>query len=116
FGTARAFATPPARALTADVVPRERLPWLVVRQSAMWQAALIVGPVLGGFLYVLHKSAPFLAAVVLLGCAAVAVTTVELAPGAHRGSRAKGTRTPTPVRAAAGPTGAPALGCGVGVE
>ena len=39
FGTARAFATPPARALTADVVPRERLPWLVVRQSAMWQAA-----------------------------------------------------------------------------
>jgi MFS family permease len=77
YGSARAFAFPATRALPADTVPPARLPWLVARQSMSWQAASIVGPVLGGFLYVVHVSLPFVAAAGLLVIAAVAVALVQ---------------------------------------
>src|SRR5436190_1702831 len=73
YGTARAFAFPATRALPADTVPATRLPWLVARQSMSWQAASIVGPVVGGFLYVVDVSLPFLVAAGLLVVAAVAL-------------------------------------------
>jgi MFS family permease len=77
YGTARAFAFPATRALPADSVPATRLPWLVARQSMSWQAASIIGPVLGGFLYVADVSLPFVAAAALIVVAAVAVTLVQ---------------------------------------
>jgi MFS family permease len=77
YGTARAFAFPASRALPADTVPGERLPWLVARQSIGWQASAIVGPVLGGFLYVADVRLPYLVAAVLLGLAAVAISLVQ---------------------------------------
>jgi MFS family permease len=77
YGTARAFAFPASRALPADTVPAARLPWLVARQSICWQSAFIVGPVLGGFLFVADVRLPFVAAAVLLGAAAVAITLVD---------------------------------------
>ncbi|MEA3077389.1 MAG: hypothetical protein QOF60_2297 [Actinomycetota bacterium] len=66
FGIARAFAAPAARALPADIVAPERLPWLVARFSASWQAALVVGPVLGGFLYAVDVRLPYVAVATLL--------------------------------------------------
>jgi MFS family permease len=77
YGTARAFAFPATRALPADTVPSARLPWLVARQSMCWQAASIVGPVMGGFLYVVDVSLPFLVASVLLVVAAIAISLVQ---------------------------------------
>ncbi|HXY92934.1 MAG TPA: MFS transporter [Acidimicrobiia bacterium] len=77
YGSARAFAFPATRALPADSVPADRLPWLVARQSMSWQAASIVGPVLGGFLYVAGVSLPFLVAAGLLVVAAVTITFVQ---------------------------------------
>ncbi len=77
FGTAGAFVTPATRALPADIVRAERLPWLVARETATWQGAAIIGPVLGGFLYVLDVRAPYIAGVVLLAGAAVAVMFVH---------------------------------------
>jgi MFS family permease len=77
YGTARAFAFPASRALPADTVPAARLPWLVARQSICWQAASIVGPVLGGFLYVVDVRLPFVAAAGLLVVAAVAISLVQ---------------------------------------
>jgi MFS family permease len=77
YGTARAFAFPATRALPADTVPATRLPWLVARQSMCWQAASIVGPVLGGFLYVVDVSLPFLVAAGLLVVAAIAISLVQ---------------------------------------
>jgi hypothetical protein len=77
FGTAGAFATPATRALPADTVAPERLPWLVARQNAAWQGAAIVGPVIGGLLYVVNIRAPYEAAVALVLVAAVAITFVR---------------------------------------
>jgi MFS family permease len=59
FGTARAFAGPATRALPADIVSAERVPWVVARSSIMWQIATILGPVLGGFLYAANPRAPY---------------------------------------------------------
>ena len=77
YGTARVFAFPASRALPADTVPGERLPWLVARQSIAWQASSIVGPVLGGFLFVVDVRLPYLVAAALLGVAAVAISLVQ---------------------------------------
>ena len=78
FGIGRAFVAPAARALPADIVAPERLPWLVPRYSATWQAAIIVGPVLGGTLYAIDEVWPFVAMVVLLAGAAVSVLVVDV--------------------------------------
>ena len=78
FGIGRAFVAPAARALPADIVAPERLPWLVPRYSATWQAAIIVGPVLGGTLYAIDESLPYIAMVVLLATAAASVLAVDL--------------------------------------
>lgn len=55
-GIGRAFTAPASRALPADVVEPERLPWVVARYAGTWQVATIAGPVAGGFLY--ESSAP----------------------------------------------------------
>lgn len=79
FGTARAFAAPAVRSMPADLVPYANLPWLTVRYAGTWQVSAIVGPVLGGFLYVLGPWVPFLAVTVLFLAASFAITTVKYA-------------------------------------
>ena len=78
FGVARAFAAPATRALPSDIAPPDRLPWLVARNSATWQAAIVVGPVLGGFLFTVHVWLPYLATTALLVVAAIAVGSVHV--------------------------------------
>ena len=73
FGTARAFAAPAVRSMTADLVPHANLPWLTVRYSGTWQVSAIVGPVLGGFLYVIHPWVPFAVVTVLFLASSVAI-------------------------------------------
>jgi MFS family permease len=80
YGTARAFATPATRSLPADSMEPQQLPWLTARQSATWQGASIVGPVIGGFLYVIGVWVPFVFATVLVLIAAVTVTRVQPLP------------------------------------
>ncbi len=87
FGVGRAFAAPAARALPADMVPAERLPWLVARYSAAWQGAIVVGPVLGGLLYAVDVRLPFVAIVALLLVSAVSVLAIRLQPAARTGAR-----------------------------
>lgn len=78
FGIARAFAAPAARALPADIVAPSRLSWLIPRTSAAWQMAIIVGPVVGGFLYAFDPVYAYLGVAALLLVAAVSVTLVEI--------------------------------------
>ncbi|MGH9282974.1 MAG: MFS transporter, partial [Acidimicrobiales bacterium] len=68
---------PASRALLGDVVPPERVPWLVARFSFAWQSALIAGPVLGGFLYTVDLTAPYLASATLLLVSAGALLLVR---------------------------------------
>jgi MFS family permease len=53
FGIARAIATPAARALMPNLMPREDFAGAVAWSSTSWQVATIAGPGLGGLLYAL---------------------------------------------------------------
>jgi MFS family permease len=79
-GIARALATPASRALPADIVVPSVVPWLMVRRSATWQIATIIGPVVGGVLYAVDLSLPFFVVVVLLLVAAFAMLAVRPLP------------------------------------
>ena len=83
FGIARAFAAPAVRSMPADLVPHGRLPWLTVRYSAVWQISAIVGPVLGGLLFVVDPSLPFIAVTAMFATAAFGITTVRYAEHAR---------------------------------
>jgi MFS family permease len=77
FGIARAFAGPATRALPADIVEPVRVPWVVARSSVMWQAATIVGPILGAFLYAANNDLPYPAIAFMSAAGAVLVLCVR---------------------------------------
>ena len=68
------------RVIPGDIVTPSVLPWLMVRRSATWQLASIVGPVLGGVLYAVDITLPFVAVVGFLVMAAVAMFAVRPLP------------------------------------
>jgi MFS family permease len=76
FGVARAFVAPAIRAMPADLVGADGLPWLVARFSVTWQAAIIAGPVIGGLLYVVEPALSYVAMTVLLLTGAAAVRLI----------------------------------------
>lgn len=81
FGTARAFEFPASIALLPNLVPTRLFPNAAAWSSSSWQLATIVGPAVGGVLYV---SGP---QTVYAGCAlmyAVAVVLVLGIPAARR--------------------------------
>src|SRR5947208_10221355 len=80
FGTARAFSAPASRALPADIVAPERVPWVVARYAATWQIAAIIGPVVGGFLYAADDRLPYVFVVAVLVIAAISVLSVHPDP------------------------------------
>jgi len=51
FGAARGFSGPAGQSLMPFLVPRERLPRALAWGSSTFQAAVLLGPVLGGILY-----------------------------------------------------------------
>jgi len=53
FGVARGFYGPSAQSLLAFLVPPERLPKSIALSASAFQAAVIAGPALGGFIYAL---------------------------------------------------------------
>jgi MFS family permease len=62
FGTARAFANPAGQAIVPSLVPIEEFGNAVAWNSTALQIGTIAGPALGGILYAVAPSAPFLAA------------------------------------------------------
>jgi MFS family permease len=59
FGTVRGFVGPASQALVANLVPREEFSRAVSLASSTGQVARIVGPALGGLIFILGAFAPF---------------------------------------------------------
>lgn len=81
FGATRAFANPAGQALLPNLVPREELGTAIGWGATGWQTATIIGPAVGGLLYVLGEAAAFGAAALVF-----ALTTVLFAAIGHRPS------------------------------
>jgi MFS family permease len=64
-GAARAFQMPAMAALLPLLVPRQLFPRALASNSAATQAAIIVGPALGGFVYVAGPAAVYATSVAL---------------------------------------------------
>ncbi|MGB5871537.1 MAG: MFS transporter [Albidovulum sp.] len=68
FGAARAFLSPAGSALVPMLVPRSQMPQAISLKSLSWQAAVIIGPWIGGMLCTISAAASYGVAAVL--CAA----------------------------------------------
>ena len=85
FGTARAFAAPAGQALLPRLVPEESFPRAVALTSSTRQTAVIVGPALGGAIYILGPAVAYVACMVLFIAVTVLIATLRTqdAPVAH---------------------------------
>ncbi|HZY08487.1 MAG TPA: MFS transporter, partial [Ilumatobacteraceae bacterium] len=75
FGIARAFQAPAMRSMPPMVAPAGALPKVIALYSAVWTGAIIVGPALGGFLYAVDPWVAYLGATILIGLAALVLST-----------------------------------------
>ncbi len=78
LGGARAFEHPTLSALLPGLVPEHILHKAIAVSSSAMQTATILGPSLGGLLYVLGARAPLAVSAAFFLCAAVAMATIKL--------------------------------------
>lgn len=90
FGAARGFAGPSGQSLLAFLVPPEKLPRAIALNSSAFTTAVIAGPALGGFLYVLGPVATYGVCFTAFLVASVLMATLggrRVARQLHAGSR-----------------------------
>src|SRR5579871_6612626 len=75
FGGGRAFSMPTAQALTPNLVPLEFFPSAVALNSILFEVAVIVGPSLGGVLYLFG---PVVVYSLVLGLVVVVLTLIAM--------------------------------------
>jgi MFS family permease len=80
LGVARAFAGPALSALAPNLVPREILPNAIALSSIAWQAGMIGGPGLGGYLYAWVPESAYLASAGLFGLSLVCLLLIGPVP------------------------------------
>jgi MFS family permease len=80
FGAARAFGNPAAQAFVPALVPAGDLANAIAWNSSVQQVATISGPAVGGILYAVDPTAPFLGSAVCFGLAAVLIAALRLRP------------------------------------
>lgn len=78
IGAARAFEGPSTQALTPGLVERSDLPKAMAAMSSFFQTAAIVGPALGGFLYVLGAHAAYGLAAVMFLAGGLATSSIRI--------------------------------------
>lgn len=76
-GMTNAFMPPAASALLPMLLPREDLPQGIALSSLAFQTSLIIGPILGGFLYDAGASVPYYVAFALLLVALLLITILK---------------------------------------
>ncbi len=77
FGVARAFAMPASQALLPNLVEREHFGTAVAFNSSLWQVSTIVGPALGGLLYLAGATAVYATVATLLAVSLVMLVTLR---------------------------------------
>ena len=78
FGAARAFMMPASQAILINIVPPETVGRAVALNSSMFHAAVIVGPVIGGFLYLGGPRLVYAIVAVLLLLSIILMTFVRV--------------------------------------
>ncbi|MGE0736859.1 MAG: MFS transporter [Alphaproteobacteria bacterium] len=76
FGCARAFMGPAALSLLPNIVSAEDLPNAIALNSSSWQAATILGPVIGGLLYGISAEAAYGTAIAMFAIGALCAIAV----------------------------------------
>ncbi len=88
-GTARAFSQPAVSSFLPFLVPREQFPTAVAWSSSATKTATVLGPAVGGLLYLAGPEAAFAACLALSLCVAgamIAIRTRSLVAAAEGGS------------------------------
>jgi MFS family permease len=78
FGVGQAFLSPALRSIPPAMVSNEGVPWLVARRSIASQAATILGPLLGGFLYVTGVWVALVGVAAFAAIGAVSITIIRI--------------------------------------
>lgn len=76
-GTVRIFFSPAMSSLAPNLVPAQVIPRAIAMNSIAWQFASVLGPAFGGMLFAVYPPLPFIAAVVLLGVAALMLSLIR---------------------------------------
>lgn len=82
FGVTRAFANPANQALLPNTVPREHLGNAIAWNSTAWQIATILGPAIGGVLYLIGDRVVFAAAAVAFAASLALYGAIHVRPAA----------------------------------
>jgi MFS family permease len=77
IGAARAFENPSTQALVPGLVNDSKVPQAIAWSSSATQTASIVGPALGGLLYVFGAHVPYGSGACLYGIAAILSSTIQ---------------------------------------
>ena len=77
FGANRAFWMPASQAITPNLVPPEAFPSAVALNSMLFEAGVIVGPVVGGVLYLFGPAVVYCSVVGMLLVAFILVSTIK---------------------------------------
>jgi len=91
FGTARAFAAPASRALPIDMSPPALVERVVALRSLVFQAGIILGPIVFGFVFLIGPQYPYLVAGIGFLLAMAIVLAIK-APTIQKLARATGYR------------------------
>jgi MFS family permease len=84
-GIGRAFASPALSALLPTLVPREMFGTAVVWSSSLWQTAAVIGPALGGVLYVAGPTTVFGICAAIYALGSLLVVAIRFRPEARTG-------------------------------
>ena len=77
LGAARAFEAPSTQALVPTLVDEDLIPQAIAWSSSANQTASILGPALGGLLYIAGAQVPYLTCTALFLCACALSTTIR---------------------------------------
>jgi MFS family permease len=80
LGIARAFSGPALGALAPNLVPREILPNAIALSSISWQAGMVAGPGLGGYLYAWVPEASYIGAAILFAVSLLCLMLIGPVP------------------------------------